>query len=412
MPNGYYDPSQAWNTNSGFSYRSLLQDLNDDEEFTTTEMYPNQSASTSSSSFNASNNTVQPKSSQSVSSSQSSDEPNTSTKSTVQKRSAQSTISTQESQAEAKNRRLDRCADPELRKLRCGIGGSYRFSMSKLHFSKVSCPYCLLPSDGEVTGKVFIKAEYWRRHVTEVHNKVEEIEETKKLVLCLECYNSTLSKRVKSSDGSSVLLPEFDGLFRNKMEQKRHVQEVHNGNEIEFISVWDKKEAAGSSRTPRSSSAASTTPPASNAATPPPSKSEAEKVQPIPQAHPAASQSRDQFVSCQPSGPNSYISTNHHSYNPIGYNSVVNPSYQSYHPYTSYNHASYQSPQPPTTLPRDVNQVQTLTCQIANPTSSSSHHDPMSNSVLYDNFHYNQPHYQIPQHDDTPKYNIVFANDF
>ena len=36
----------------------------------------------------------------------------------------------------------------------------------------------------------------------------------------------------------------------------------------------------------------------------------------------------------------------------------------------------------------------------------------MSNSVLYDNFHYNQPHYQIPQHDDTPKYNIVFANDF
>ena len=46
-----------------------------------------------------------------------------------------------------KVRRVERCADPELKKLRCGIGGSYRFSLSKLHFNRVSCPYCVAPSE-------------------------------------------------------------------------------------------------------------------------------------------------------------------------------------------------------------------------------------------------------------------------
>ena len=47
----------------------------------------------------------------------------------------------------AKVRRVDRCADPELKKLRCGIGGSYRFSLSKLHFNRISCPYCVAPAN-------------------------------------------------------------------------------------------------------------------------------------------------------------------------------------------------------------------------------------------------------------------------
>ena len=52
----------------------------------------------------------------------------------------------------AKVRRVDRCADPELKKLRCGIGGSYRFSLSKLHFNRISCPYCVAPANDR-TGK-------------------------------------------------------------------------------------------------------------------------------------------------------------------------------------------------------------------------------------------------------------------
>ena len=46
-----------------------------------------------------------------------------------------------------KTRKIERCSDPELKKLRCGIGGSYRFSMSKLHFSKVVCPFCQVPPE-------------------------------------------------------------------------------------------------------------------------------------------------------------------------------------------------------------------------------------------------------------------------
>ena len=48
---------------------------------------------------------------------------------------------------QAKVRRVERCTDPELKKLRCGIGGSYRFSLSKLHFNRVRCPYCVAPVD-------------------------------------------------------------------------------------------------------------------------------------------------------------------------------------------------------------------------------------------------------------------------
>ena len=41
-------------------------------------------------------------------------------------------------------------------------------------------------------------------------------------------------------------LQDFDALFRNQQEQQNHVHTVHNGAaNIEFTSVWDKKEAQG-----------------------------------------------------------------------------------------------------------------------------------------------------------------------
>ena len=52
-----------------------------------------------------------------------------------------------------KSRKMERCADPELKKLRCGIGGSYRFSMSKLNFSRVCCPYCVVPPESSEESK-------------------------------------------------------------------------------------------------------------------------------------------------------------------------------------------------------------------------------------------------------------------
>ena len=65
----------------------------------------------------------------------------------------------------AKVRRVDRCADPELKKLRCGIGGSYRFSLSKLHFNRVSCPYCVSPNEQNgKQSKVSVQSFTWHAH--------------------------------------------------------------------------------------------------------------------------------------------------------------------------------------------------------------------------------------------------------
>lgn len=96
--------------------------------------------------------------------------------------------------------------------------------------------------------QVYIKAEYWRRHVTEVHNKPDEIAETKKLTLCLQCYNNTLNlSKERTSKGDTSNLPDFDALFRNKEAQEEHIRACHASDpegSIEFISVWDKKDGA------------------------------------------------------------------------------------------------------------------------------------------------------------------------
>merc|ERR1719454_801977 len=55
----------------------------------------------------------------------------------ISKRSGSHLDQSNDSNRPIKTRKIERCADPELKKLRCGIGGSYRFSMSKLNFSRV-----------------------------------------------------------------------------------------------------------------------------------------------------------------------------------------------------------------------------------------------------------------------------------
>ena len=85
--------------------------------------------------------------------------------------------------------------------------------------------------------------------MTEVHNKPDEIAETKKLTLCLQCYNNTLnlSKERTSKGTETSNLPDFDALFRNKEAQEEHIAACHASapeGSIEFISVWDKKDGA------------------------------------------------------------------------------------------------------------------------------------------------------------------------
>ena len=84
--------------------------------------------------------------------------------------------------------------------------------------------------------------------MTEVHNKPDEIAETKKLTLCLQCYNNTLNlSKERTSKGDTSNLPDFDALFRNKEAQEEHIAACHPSapeGSIEFISVWDKKDGA------------------------------------------------------------------------------------------------------------------------------------------------------------------------
>lgn len=391
VPSGYsqgYD--HAWSSQpSGFSYRGLLGDLDTEENLGGSSIYNTPPAVADSSPENSENHE------------NSSESPENSLKRPNPVDSPN---------FDPKSRRLDRCADPELRKLRCGIGGSYRFSMSKLHFSKVSCPYCLLPSDGENSGKVYIKAEYWRRHVTEVHNKPEEIEETKKLVLCLECYNSTLSKK---KEGENSNLPEFDALFKNQEEQDLHVKEVHNGNEVEFISVWDKKEAAGSStRSPRMFKPEMEKIPFPGPPGPgmiPPGHNPAFVRGPMhPYPHPGhpgfngTHGGSQHFHGVPPHGVQGHSASHPvvpHPTHPYPHH--PNQAFQNNAPYPNHLDPSQQPPRPTYTMNHPENPanqiapVQSLSCQTTN-------QNPDLNT--YDNYHYSQ----FPKEYN----NIVFANDF
>jgi hypothetical protein len=68
--------------------------------------------------------------------------------------------------------------------------------------------------------KNYIRAEYWRRHVTEVHKAPEEISSTRNLAICLPCYNKTLEEGKEQKKTSSAL-PEFDALCAT--DEKRQV---------------------------------------------------------------------------------------------------------------------------------------------------------------------------------------------
>lgn len=89
-------------------------------------------------------------------------------------------------------------------------------------FSKIMCPYCITSSEVD---KHYIRAEYWRRHVTEVHKKQEEVNSTRNLVLCLTCYEAKLEEG-KEQKKNSLPLPDFSALCAT--EEQRQVNSKKN----------------------------------------------------------------------------------------------------------------------------------------------------------------------------------------
>ena len=94
--------------------------------------------------------------------------------------------------------------------------------------SKIICPYCI--HNQNETDKHFIRAEYWRRHVTEVHKNPDEVIATRNLVICLPCYNKKLEEG-KEQKKNSQTLPDFDGLCATE-EQKQVLLNDYMANEI------------------------------------------------------------------------------------------------------------------------------------------------------------------------------------
>ena len=139
--------------------------------------------------------------------------------------------------------RESREPDASIKMLKCTQGGSYRFSMSKMSFSRTLCPFCYHKEGDKDIEKVLIRAEYWRRHVTEVHKSHDDVILTKGMTLCLPCYQKAMeySKTTKASGGT---LPDFTALFAFSSQKTDHIARVHrnNPNEATFVSVWDKKE--------------------------------------------------------------------------------------------------------------------------------------------------------------------------
>ncbi|CBY42978.1 unnamed protein product, partial [Oikopleura dioica] len=148
---------------------------------------------------------------------------------------------------ENKPSRAERRIDPELQKLKCGQGGAYRWSMSKQSFNKVVCPFCIRSEDPSKSGINFIRADYWRRHITEVHKKENEIEHSKNLVICLKCYHIGIDK-AKDAKESGSGLPDFSSLFFTADQKEEHREKMHKGENITFVSAWEKKEASQSRR--------------------------------------------------------------------------------------------------------------------------------------------------------------------
>ena len=71
--------------------------------------------------------------------------------------------------------RPDRVTDPAIQELKCVSGGNYKYSISKQSFFKVRCPFCYRIESAQNSERkevdCMVRAEYWRRHMTEVHNK-------------------------------------------------------------------------------------------------------------------------------------------------------------------------------------------------------------------------------------------------
>ena len=139
--------------------------------------------------------------------------------------------------------RENREPDASIKLLKCTQGGSYRFSMGKMLFSRTLCPFCYHKEGENDIEKVLIRAEYWRRHVTEVHKSHDDILLTKGMTLCLPCYQKSMefSKNSKQTGGN---LPDFTALFAFSEQKSNHIARVHASNpaEAHFVSVWDKKE--------------------------------------------------------------------------------------------------------------------------------------------------------------------------
>ena len=81
---------------------------------------------------------------------------------------------TQKPEKKAPKPRPDRVFDPAIQELKCVHGGNYKYSISKQSFFKVRCPFCYraeLQNTERKEVDAMVRAEYWRRHMTEVHNK-------------------------------------------------------------------------------------------------------------------------------------------------------------------------------------------------------------------------------------------------
>ena len=141
--------------------------------------------------------------------------------------------------------RPERVTDPAIQELKCVHGGNYRYSISKQSFCRVRCPFCYkteLNNADPIKVKMentMVRAEYWRRHMTEVHNKDNQREQTHNLVLCLTCFKQG-QEQSKIAKEAKQKLPDFVAVFMNEHDKFHH--RLWHDCEVEFGSIWEKKE--------------------------------------------------------------------------------------------------------------------------------------------------------------------------